>query len=438
MPLPVPASRFDEEFIKRVDAANLKLYLTRGTSVSNYFLSLLPVAILSLPLASQLHADEIDIAGREPHGVATQTLWKAGNDGYHTYRIPSLLVTPKGTALAFCEGRKNSRADTGEIHLLLKRSTDGGKTWSPTKLVWKDGPNTCGNPCPVVDEETGTIWLLMTHNIGSDHERDITPGKAKGTRTVWVSHSTDDGLTWAAPTDITATTKKPEWTWYATGPGVGIQKRLGPHRGRLVIPCDHKLDAENYFSHVIYSDDHGKTWQMGGVVPQPRFNECQVIELTDGRLLLNMRNFIDKKKKPRPDRYRGISYSGDGGETWTEGKPDMALPEPICQGSIIRWRPADEASKPWVLHSNPADLTKRQNLTIRLSKDDGKTWPVSKTLYPGSAAYSCLTALPDGSFACLHEADVCKRLVFARFTHAWLEEGDASSPPADKGGSEKE
>jgi len=405
--------------------------------MSNRFLLLLSAAIFSLPLASLLHADEVDIAAGEPHSLATQILWQAGDDGYHTYRIPSLLVTPKGTVLAFCEGRKNSRADSGEIHLLLKRSSDGGNTWSPAEIVWQDGPNTCGNPCPVVDEETGTIWLLLTHNIGSDHARDITVGKGTGTRTVWVTHSLDDGLTWAAPTDITATTKKPDWTWYATGPGVGIQKRLGPHRGRLVIPCDHKLDAQNYFSHVIYSDDHGKTWQIGGIVPQPRFNECQVIELTDGRLLLNMRNFIDKKQKPRPNLYRGIAYSSDGGETWTEGKPDMALPEPICQGSIIRCRPASEADKPWVLHSNPASHTRRHNFTIRLSKDDGKTWPVSKSMYPGSAAYSCLAAFSDGTFACLYEADKSTKIVYARFTLDWLAEDHVNSWSPNAGISEE-
>jgi len=221
----------------------------------------------------------------------TQTdLFVQGEGGYHTYRIPALLVTQKGTLLAFCEGRKNSRSDTGDIDLLMKRSTDGGKTWSNQQVIWDDGPNTCGNPCPVVDEKTGTIWLLLTHNRGDDNERDIKTKNSKGTRTVWVCKSTDDGQTWSNPVEITDSVKKPEWGWYATGPGVGIQIKHGPHKGRLVIPCDHSFeiagDAEGqtaiqYASHSFHSDDHGKTWKLGGVI-SARMNECQVVELADG------------------------------------------------------------------------------------------------------------------------------------------------------------
>src|SRR5262249_53960976 len=155
-------------------------------------------------------------------------------DGYHTYRIPSLIVSPKGTVLAFCEGRKNSGSDAGDIDLVLKRSTDGGKTWQPMQVVWDDGPNTCGNPCPVVDRQPGTIWLAMTHNLGSDTEKQIIERTAKGTRTVWITKSADDGATWSKPIEITAAVKKPDWTWFATGPGVAIQTA----KGRLVIPCD--------------------------------------------------------------------------------------------------------------------------------------------------------------------------------------------------------
>src|SRR5690606_26313409 len=109
-----------------------------------------------------------------------------------------------------------SGSDTGDIDLLLKRSVDGGRTFGEQVVVWDDGENTCGNPCTVIDRETGTIWLLLTHNLGSDNEKAITTKQAAGTRTVWVTKSTDDGVTWDAPKEVTATTKKPEWTWYAT------------------------------------------------------------------------------------------------------------------------------------------------------------------------------------------------------------------------------
>lgn len=350
----------------------------------------------------------------------TSVLWSAGDDGYHTYRIPSLIATTKGTLLAFCEGRVNSGADSGEIHLLVRRSTDGGKTWSPQQVVFSDGNNTCGNPCPVVDQQTGTIWLPMTKNIGSDRERDIVNGTGQGTRTVWMTSSDDDGLTWAKPAEITSTTKRPEWTWYATGPGVGIQLQLGRHRGSMVIPCDYKASGGGY-SHVIYSDDHGKSWQLGGSIPSPTLNECQMVELTDGRLMLNCRNHRDSKKKPGKNGWRRqISFSADGGLTWSQPQAAEDLIEPVCQASIIRCFPATNHERPWLLFSNPADGTKRHNLTVRLSPDDGETWPHRKVLYSGPAAYSCLAMLPSGEAACLYEREGSKEIALARFSLDWL------------------
>src|SRR5262245_61935636 len=187
----------------------------------------------------------------------------SGTEGYHRFRIPSLLVTPKGTVLAFCEGRKKGRGDSGDIDLVLKRSTDGGKTWLPMQVVADDGGNTIGNPCPVVERSTGTIWLLLTQNHGSDTERTIRGGTSKDTRRVWVTKSSDEGATWAKPVDITTNVKDAKWTWYATGPGVGIQLTSG----RLVIPCDHtEAKTRTNRSHVIYSDDKGMTWKLGGVL----------------------------------------------------------------------------------------------------------------------------------------------------------------------------
>ncbi|MBN1909838.1 MAG: exo-alpha-sialidase, partial [Pirellulales bacterium] len=149
-------------------------------------------------------------------------LFAAGKGGYHTYRIPSIIVTTRGTVLAFCEGRKESSRDLGNIDMLVRRSLDGGRTFGPMRVIWNDGPNTCGNPCPVIDRTTGAVWLLMTHNLEKDGEKAITNRKAAGTRTVWIAHSTDDGQTWSRPIEITNDAKRPDWTWYATGPGAGI------------------------------------------------------------------------------------------------------------------------------------------------------------------------------------------------------------------------
>lgn len=331
----------------------------------------------------------------------------AGADGYHTYRIPSVIVTPKGTVLAFCEGRKAGRGDAGNIDLLLKRSTDGGQTWGKAQVVWDDGDHTCGNPCPVVDAKTGTVWLLLTHNHGKDTEAKIVAGTGQGSRTVWVARSTDDGATWAAPVEITKQVKKPEWTWYATGPGVGIQLR----GGRLLIPCDSKSDGGKVReSHVIFSDDGGRSWKIGGVVG-PDCNECQAVELADGSVMLNMRSF-------RGTNHRLVAISTDGGETFSKPAEDPALVEPVCQASILRL-PGKGGG---ILFSNPAS-TRREKMTVRLSTDEGRTWPHAKILHEGPAAYSCLTVLPDGTIGCLYERGTknpYEEIVFARFERDWL------------------
>ena len=343
----------------------------------------------------------------------------SGTEGYHTFRVPSVIVTQKGTVLAFCEGRKRGRGDSGDIDLVLRRSTDGGRTWSRMRTVWDDGANTCGNPCPVIDRDTGTIWLPLTWNLGADREGAIMQSESKDTRRVYVTHSTDDGRTWAKPTQITETTKKPHWRWYATGPGVGIQLRSG----RLLVPCDTSIHDDGkhpYRSHVIYSDDHGKTWKLGGVLGE-KTNECQAVELADGAVLLNMRSYHGKNR-------RAVATSTDGGVTWSKVRLDDALIEPVCQAGMIRYTHPREYHKSRILFSNPAGK-QRENMTIRMSCDEGRTWPVAQTLYPGAAAYSCLTVLPDMTPGCLYEKDGYQKITFARFDLDWLTDGkDALKP----------
>ena len=330
-----------------------------------------------------------------------------GQDGYHTYRIPSVIVTKKGTVLAFCEGRKKGRSDTGDIDLIVKRSNDGGKTWGKTQIVWDDAGNTCGNPCPVIDRENGTIWMLMTHNLGEDNEARIIEGKSKGSRTVWVTNSTDDGETWSKPVEVTADTKLKDWTWYATGPGVGIQLKSG----RLLIPCDNKVAGNKARqSHIIYSDDNGKTWKLGGIVG-PNCNESQAVELSDANVLLNMRTY-------QANNRRLVAVSRDGGVTFSKPVEDSVLIEPVCQASIIR----HPSEKNVILFSNPAS-NKREKMTIRISTDDCKTWAAAKVLHAGPAAYSSLTVLPDKTIGCLYECgtkDAYERIEFARFPLDWV------------------
>ena len=347
--------------------------------------------------------------------VDSTDVFVSGEGGWHTYRIPSLIVTPKGALLAFCEGRKTSQRDSGDIDLLLRRSDDGGATWGPVRVLWDDAANTCGNPCPVVDRVTGAVWLFLTHNPGDATDADLHTVLGKKTRTVWVTRSDDDGVSWLPPREITAEVKRPEWTWFATGPGVGIQTAAG----RLVIPCD-SLTGERKaaYSFVVLSDDHGKTWRATGLVEG--FNECQVAERADGKLVLNMRNW-DKNQT-----HRGVAVSPDGGETWPDVARDPALYEPVCQGSLIRV-PAPGRETTRFVFSNPAgEAEKRTRMTARLSDDGGKTWPASRLLQEGPAAYSCLAVLPDGRIGCLYERGEkapYERITLARFAVDWLAGG---------------
>ena len=346
------------------------------------------------------------------------TVFQGGTGGYHTYRIPALAVTQTGAVLAFCEGRKAGPSDTGDIAVLLKRSTDNGNTWSEPQVVWDDQGHTCGNPCPVVDRETGTIFLLMTWNRGEDKESAIIDQRSVDTRRVFVTHSEDDGVTWVQPAEITTDVKVLGWTWYATGPGAGLQIEHGPHQGRLLIPCDHvEAETKRTYSHVVYSDDHGCTWKLGGRTPQHQVNECEVVELTGDRLMLNMRNY------DRTQRARQVSISTDGGMTWGDLYRDPALIEPICQASIRRYAWPSDDGRDLILFSNPADEENRVNMTVRLSDDGGESWPIGKCLHPGPSAYSCLAVLPNAEIACMYEAGrerPYESIVFASMPLAWL------------------
>ncbi len=347
-------------------------------------------------------------------------VFTAGTDGYHTYRIPAVIRAKDGSLLAFAEGRKSGRGDSGNIDLLVKRSRDGGRTWGPQTVIWDDADNTCGNPCPVVDQRTGAILLLATHNLGTDKESEIIPKKSQGTRTVWLLRSDDHGATWSKPVEITATTKDPSWGWYATGPGVGIQLQHGPHAGRLVIPANHSFDDPagklrgpySHRTHAIFSDDGGKSWKLGGNTGA-HTNESQVVELAQpaGGLLINMRSYFGRSRRTH-------STSTDGGRTWTAPADQPDLVEPVCQASIIRQRFPSGSTPGLLLFSNPADPKSRVKLTVRASTDDGKSWPGQLLLHEGPSAYSCLVAIDTERAGCLYERGEkgpYEKIVFAIF-----------------------
>lgn len=325
-------------------------------------------------------------------------VFKAGESGYSCFRIPAIVTTNSGTLLAFAEARRNNCGDAGDIDLVLKRSVDGGRSWSAMEIVWDDGGNTCGNPAPVVDRATGKIMLLSTWNLGEDHEWQIIDGISKDTRRIFLFSSADDGKTWSTAKEITRSVKRDNWTWYATGPVNGIQIRKGRHKGRLVIPCDHiEAGSKKYFSHAIYSDDGGNTWTLGGTTPQDQVNECTVAELPGGRLMLNMRNYGSS-------RVRKVAISKDGGESWSDLKEDAGLIEPVCQASLITYDVPRK--KQFLVFSNPAHSKSRVGMTVRISYDEGRTWPLKKLVHAGPSAYSNMVGLPDGRLACYFEGGV--------------------------------
>lgn len=375
------------------------------------------VALLTILLAA-----DVRLEANEPE--ATQ-VFVGGTDGYHTYCIPSLICTPKGTLLAFCEGRKFNSADESPTDLVLRRSLDGGKTWLPMQVIVKAVPEAAADPTPVVDRVTGNIVLvydlwpqLVKDEFRQEHMKR-PPGIGRDSVTAWTTTSNDDGATWSTSVNITAMTKKPEWSRLAHGPGIGIQTRSG----RLVIPC-WRTSAENgdSWNHVIYSDDHGLTWQRSDDEVGPGINENQIVELTDGSLLLNVRSASVKG-------VRIGATSTNGGRRWSKAFDIPELSDPCCQASILRYTWADSSGgKSRILFSNPGTKQGRHTGTVRLSYDEGKTWPAAKVITTGVFGYSCLAAIPNGDIYCLDDGNWTK-VTFRRFSLGWLTDGkDTLSP----------
>ena len=349
-------------------------------------------------------------------------LFTAGLDGVNVYRIPSLLVTPNGVILAFCEAREGD--DGSPTDLVLKRSVhafpdlhvngvmwSNDRKWLPMQVVLAGDGEAIMNPCPAIDQSDGTIWLCCIQVIGGFDKH--VKGSAQY-RTL-ILKSTDDGATWFDPMDISSSVG-----CFVPGPGIGVQLRSG----RLVIPGYGKENP----SKVIYSDDHGRTWHAGEPVAQHN-SESQAVELTDGTLMLNMRH----------GRSRLVARSPDGGQSWSKAGTDEALIDSWgCQTGIIRYAAGgDAANKGMILFSNPAHESDRVNMTVRLSRDDGRSWPVGKTVHAGPSAYSCLAVLADGTIGLLYEGGKdhpYEKISFARFNLEWLTGGRDRAEDAERAG----
>jgi sialidase-1 len=398
------------------------------------FRLLIPISLAMIAFASVAHADS--------KVLPEQTdLFVTGDNGVNLFRIPGIVVTPKGTILAYCEARRSPKGDWGEIEVHLRRSTDDGKTWLPIQHIAhlgarlpvpedrldkmaKPDDQTVNNPVAIVDTQRNLVHFLYC----VDYAR------------CFYMRSADEGATWSGPVEITATFDafKPDYNWnvLATGPGHGIQLRSG----RLVVPI--WLAAGKSGAHhpsdmgTIFSDDGGQTWLRGAIaianspeIPDP--NETSVAELSDGRVMLNVRSHVLSNR-------RLLMTSPDGATNWTKPEPHEQLWEPICFGSSLNMTAPDGKSA--LLFCNPHNLDMkqgeakpgqgrlRQNVSLYLSRDDGKTWPIIKTIESEGSGYSDLAALPDGTILVFYErgpegkpGDYAGRLTVAKVPFDWLD-----------------
>lgn len=350
---------------------------------------------------------------------------------YKSIRIPCIQALSDNTVLAIAAAR-SAVSDWAVIRLVMRRSTDGGKTWGPVTVLAEDGKNVVDNPVTIWDESAKTLHFLYQTN----YER------------VWYKRSTDGGVTFTEAVDITGQLSRFQelykWNVIAPGPGHGIQMKSG----RLVVPvwlCPGEPNPSGVgrshrpsITSVIYSDDHGKTWHCGDLVPETlrHMNETVAVPADDGGVWLYIRN------EELPAYQVAISYSNDGATNWSKSALHKDLYSPICFSSVLRVSGAPDKSR--IIFCNPDSRSKnltfgkwrnrlRENLTLRLSYDEGKTWPVVKVIEPGRSSYSDMTMLKDGTILCLYEQGYVednrmnnRYVTLARFNIEWLTDSQDS------------
>jgi sialidase-1 len=350
----------------------------------------------------------------------------SGLEGYNTYRIPAVVRTTHGTLLAFCEGRKTSSADSGDIDIVLKRSTNNGASWLPMTLVQEEGGTasiTIGNPVPVVDEITGAIHLLCCRN----NDR------------VFHTVSTDDGVTWSARDEITAQVKLNTWGWYATGPGHGVQLKRGTQAGRLVVPSDHMTTNSVFGVQIIYSDDHGATWRLGAIQDTTNNispNENLVVELASPASNGGARLYFNLREHGSAAGTRAQGWSTNGGSNYAGVLTNnTGFVCPTVQGSLLRLRATDEvAGTNRILFSCPNNASSRVNLSVWSSSNEAVSWGGPKAVYSGPSAYSDLVRDSNGDVGLLCEkgnASAYETITFYHFNEAWLDAPVPPPPPAE-------
>lgn len=367
------------------------------------------------------------VAQSKPVAVFT-----SGSEGHKSYRIPAIINLPNGEIVAFCEGRVNGSNDFGDINIVMKRSEDKGKTWSSLQTIVDYDNLQAGNPAPVVDLTdpafpNGRIFLF--YNTGNNQEGEVRKGN--GLREVWYKTSSDGGIIWSDATNITLQVHRPkqpqtnpaynfseDWRSYANTPGHAMQFQSGKYKGRIYIAANHS--AGNPLPHYTdgrafgyYTDDHGKSFHLSADVNMQGGNEATAAELSNDKLIMNIRN------QKSDVRARIVAISSNGGETWDTTYFDKNLPDPVCEGSILTIQ--IKKKKNILAFCNAADTVRRNNLTLRISEDDGKTWKKNILIDKSPTesgmkdytAYSDLVRVSKKTIGVLYERAGYSEIVFA-------------------------
>ena len=387
------------------------------------FTGLSVLFVLSGPCGGTTHLRAAGPTPQASRSVPEHTvLYRSGDAGSRYYRIPALVTTTEGTLLAVADRRNDSQKDLPNlIDLVVRRSTDNGRTWGPQIVIARHTPQTgYGDAALVVDRTTGDILCIHASGCG------LWASTAEQPLDINISRSSDDGVTWSAPERITPQIYGPGCDNPASatlsglfaGSGRALQLRDGTllfavaahHTGRKWPPL---------CNYVCQSDDGGRTWRLLPAPASECGDESKLAELADGSWLISIRN---------PDRgCRRYALSHDRGRTWSEVREWRDLPDPACNGDLLRYSLRSEgSSRNRLLHSIPADTARRRNVSVALSYDEGGTWPVRKSIWEGESAYSALTRLSDGSVGLLSEvADGANgyRICFTRLTIDWLTDG---------------
>lgn len=358
----------------------------------------------------------------------TVPVFTSGTEGHKSYRIPAIINLPGSEILAFAEGRVNNAGDFGDINIVLKRSNDKGKTWSALQTIVDAATLQAGNPAPIVDVTDplypqGRIFLF--YNTGNNHEGEVRKGK--GLREVWYKTSTDGGITWGEAVNITTQVHRPkqlstnsaynfseDWRSYANTPGHAMQFQNGKYKGRIFIAANHSAgepqkQAMDYDAHGFYTDDHGKTFQLGTNLNIPGSNESTAAELSNGKLMMNSRN------QKGDIRARIVAISSDGGATWDTTYFDKNLPDPVCEASILTI--GKKKGKNILAFCNAADEKRRDNLTLRISFNDGRSWKKSFVLdkdenMKDNSAYSDIVKISGKEVGVLYEKNNYAQIIF--------------------------